>query len=61
MNETAASSDAGPGLNQTQHDSILAEQNCDEYDVEMYYLFAWWTEGVIQGCNSTDILRTTLP
>ena len=54
MNETAASSDAGlgsglPPLNLTSHDSIsAAEQNCDEYDVEMYYLFAWWTEGVIQ-------------
>ena len=55
MNETAASSDAGPGsgllppLNLTSHDTIsAAEQNCDEYDVEMYYLFAWWTEGVIQ-------------
>ena len=54
MNETAASSDAGPDgglppLNLTSHDSIsAAEQNCDEYDVEMYYLFAWWTEGVIQ-------------
>ena len=53
MNETAASSDAGlsdgpPPLNLTSHDSISAEQNCDEYDVEMYYLFAWWTEGVIQ-------------
>ena len=58
MNETAASSDVGPGsgllppLNLTSHDTIsAAEQNCDEYDAEMYALyemFAWWTEGVIQ-------------
>ena len=57
MNETAASSDVGlssglPPLNLTSHDTIsVAEQNCDEYDAEMYALyemFAWWTEGVIQ-------------
>ena len=53
MNATAASSDAGPGgllppLNLTSHDSISVEQNCTRYDMEMYYKFAWWTEGVIQ-------------